>query len=66
MKYERPIDGKFLASSSVGDLPAWERFQEMLKRKQRARISVKVTIRCHGEEVGEMDGEFVALASPAG
>ena len=65
MTYERPIAGKFLASS-VGDLPAWERFQEMLKRKQRARISIKVTIRCHGEDVGEMLGEFVALASPAG
>jgi thioesterase domain-containing protein len=63
MKYERPIAGKFLASSSVGDLPAWERFQEMLKRKRRARISIKVTIRCNGEDVGEMDGEFVALAS---
>jgi len=65
MKYERPIAGKFLASSSVADLSAWDRFQEMLKRKQRARISVKVTIRCKGENVGEMQGEFVALASPA-
>jgi thioesterase domain-containing protein len=66
MKYERPIEGKFLASSSLGDLSAWERFQEMLKRKRRARISIKVTIRCHGEKVGEMLGEFVALVSPAG
>jgi thioesterase domain-containing protein len=63
MTYERPIAGKFLASSSVGDLPAWERFQEMLKRKKRARISIKVRIRCHGEDVGEMLGEFVASAS---
>jgi thioesterase domain-containing protein len=66
MKYERPIAGKFLASSSVDDLPAWGRFQEMLKRKHRARISIKVRIRCHGEDVGEMLGEFVATASPAG
>ena len=66
MKYERPIAGKFIASSSVGDLSTWERFQEMLKRKRRARISIKVTIRCHGEDVGEMLGEFVAVASPAG
>jgi thioesterase domain-containing protein len=65
MKYERPIAGKFIASSSVGDLSVWERFQAMLKRKRRARISIKVTIRCHGENVGEMQGEFVALASPA-
>jgi thioesterase domain-containing protein len=66
MKYERPIAGKFIASSSVGYLSTWERFQEMLKRKRRARISIKVTIRCHGEDVGEMLGEFVAVASPAG
>jgi thioesterase domain-containing protein len=66
MKYERPIAGKFIASSSVGDPSAWKRFQEMLKRKKRARISIKVTIRCNGEEVGEMNGDFVALASPVG
>jgi len=66
MKYERPIAGKFIASSSVGDLSAWAKFQEMLKRKQRARISIKVTIRCNGEKVGEMSGDFVAIASPAG
>ena len=66
MKYERPIAGKFLASSAVVDLSAWERFQEMLKRKGRARISIKVMIRCRGEDVGEMQGEFVAVASPAG
>ena len=66
MKYERPIAGKFIASSSVEDLTAWERFQEMLKRKRRARISIKVRIRCNGQDVGEMHGEFVALAGPAG
>jgi thioesterase domain-containing protein len=62
MKYERPIAGKFLASSSLVDLSAWELFREMLTRKRRARILIKVTIRCHGEDVGEMLGEFVALA----
>ena len=66
MKYERPIAGRFIASSSVGDRSTWERFQEMLKRKRRARISIKVTIRCHGENVGEMLGEFVAVVSAAG
>jgi thioesterase domain-containing protein len=66
MKYERPIAGKFIASSSVGDLSAWTSFQEMFKRKKRARISIKVTIRCNGEEVGEMNGDIVALANPVG
>ncbi len=64
MTYERPIADKFIASSSVGDPSAWTKFQEVFKRKQRARISIKVTIRCKGEKVGEMNGDFVALANP--
>jgi thioesterase domain-containing protein len=63
MIYERPIADKFIASSTVGDPSSWEKFQEMLKRKRRARITIKVTIRCHGEKVGEMNGDFVALAN---
>jgi thioesterase domain-containing protein len=62
MTYERPIAGKFIAFSSVEDPSTWIKFQDMLKRKHRARISVKVTIRCKGEKVGEMNGDFVALA----
>ena len=63
MKYERPITGKFIAFSSVED-SSWIKFQEILKRKHRARISIKVTIRCNNVKVGEMNGDFVALASP--
>ncbi len=66
MLYERPIADKFVASSSVGDPSAWKKFQEVFRRKQRARISVKVTIQCNGEKVGEMNGDFVALANPIG
>jgi thioesterase domain-containing protein len=66
MMYERPIVDKFIASSSAGDPSAWIKFQEVFKRKQRARISIRVTIRCKGEKVGEMNGDFVALANPIG
>lgn len=66
MTYERPIADNFSASSSIGDTSAWTKFQEMLKRKRRARISIKVTIQCKGEKVGEMSGDFVALANPVG
>ncbi len=66
MNYERPIAGKFIAFSSVEDPSAWLKFQETLKRKRRARISIKVMVRCNGEKVGEMNGEFVALANPIG
>jgi thioesterase domain-containing protein len=63
MKYEQPIANTFIASSCVGDDSAWAKFQEMLERKKRARISIKVTIQCRGEKVGEMSGDFVALAT---
>ena len=63
MKYEQPIANTFIASSCVEYDSAWAKFQEMLKRKKRARISVKVTIQCQGEKVGEMSGDFVALAT---
>lgn len=66
MVYERPIADTFIAACKVDDPSAWTKFQEMFKRKQRARISIKVTIRCNGEKVGEMNGDFVALAAPAG
>jgi thioesterase domain-containing protein len=63
MIYEQPITNTFIASSCMGDESAWAKFQEMLKRKKRARISIKVTIQCRGEKVGEMNGDFVALAN---
>lgn len=66
MVYERPIADKFVACSSMEDPSAWKKFQEVFKRKRRARISVKVTIQCNGEKVGEMNGDFVALANPIG
>lgn len=64
MIYERPIADKFIASSCVAP-SAWIKFQEMLERKRRARISINVTLRCNGKKVGKMKGDFVALAAPA-
>lgn len=64
MVYERPIADRFVASSTVGDPSAWQKFQEMFRRKHRARISMTVTLQCNGERVAEMNGDFVALADP--
>jgi thioesterase domain-containing protein len=64
MVYERPIADKFTTSSSIDDPSAWAKFQEVFRRKKRARISIRVIIQCNGEKVGEMNGEFVALAMP--
>jgi thioesterase domain-containing protein len=65
MTYDRPIADKFVATSSIDNPSDWQKFQEVFKRKKRARISVAVTLRCNGEKVGQMLGDFVALAVPA-
>ncbi|HEX9626642.1 MAG TPA: YiiD C-terminal domain-containing protein [Acidiferrobacterales bacterium] len=66
MRYERPIVAAFVASSAIQDPRTWEQFIKVLKRKHRARISVTATLHCGGENVGELEGDFVALdARPA-
>ncbi len=61
MVYERPIIGDFTASSVMPAAADWQRFIETLKRKRRARISVGAVLHCGGEEVGKLEGDFVAL-----
>jgi len=61
MNYERPMAGTFIASSALRDATAWEKFIVMLKRKNRARITVAATLHCGNEKAGEFEGEFVAL-----
>ncbi len=61
MNYERPIVSGFVAMSAIQDKTTWEKFVSMLKRKKRARISISVTLHCHGEKVGAFEGDFVAL-----
>jgi thioesterase domain-containing protein len=60
MAYERPITGTFTASASVSDTAAWRRFVETLKRKGRARFTVRSVLYLHAEKVGEFEGDFVA------
>jgi thioesterase domain-containing protein len=62
MRYERPITDTFTALSSVRDSATWRRFINMLKRKNRARTSVNSVLHCNVEKVGELEGDFVALA----
>jgi thioesterase domain-containing protein len=61
MSYECPITGPFTASASVGDPVAWTRFLSTLRRKNRARIRVTAIVRCGGEAVGRLDGDYVGI-----
>lgn len=65
MTYEQPIADRFIAACDIDDPSNWQKFQEVFRRKKRARISVTVTLHCNGEKVGQMLGDFVALAMPA-
>ncbi len=61
INYERPILGSFVASSIIQNSATWKKFLLILKKKNRARISVAVTLLCEGEKVGVFEGDFVAL-----
>ena len=66
MQYERPMTGGFTAVSTFQDSATWERFLNMLKRRQRARISLTALLLCRSEKVGELEGDFVALGFDQG
>jgi thioesterase domain-containing protein len=63
MHYELPIDGDFIARSFFNDAADWPAFVRMLSRKGRARITVSAVLEYAGQEVGRLDGEFVALGT---
>lgn len=65
MHYDNPIVEDFEAISTIPEASEWEKFLVFLQRKKRARIKVDVTLRCAGESVGRLDGEFVALTLDA-
>jgi len=61
MDYHLPIQGAFTARAYIVHADAWPRFVAMLKRKGKARISVSSVLEQGGQEVGFLQGEFVAL-----
>ena len=61
MRHLRPITGAFTATSFLAEPGAWDTFVSTYQRRKLARISVKATLRCAGELVGDLDAAFVAL-----
>lgn len=62
MEYEKPIPGDFEAVCDFGDDSAWERFQKMLARHGRARLTLAAHLVHSKERVASFEGDFVALA----
>jgi len=63
MNYKLPINGFFTARASISPPEDWQKFIRMLSRRGRARISVSSVLEYAGQAVGDLEGEFVALAA---
>lgn len=64
MTYSRPMPGDFTAVCAAPDADVWRRFLHVLRRRGRARITLGAQLECNGENVGELEGDFVALTLP--
>ncbi len=66
MTYERPITGTFTSTSETVGPTEWGEFLDTLKRRKRARMRLRSVLRCNGEKVGGLEGDFVAFDLRAG
>jgi thioesterase domain-containing protein len=61
MSYALPIKGEFTAEAIAPAPEKWQRFLATLLKYKRARISVRSVLNCEGRQVGEFEGDFVAV-----
>jgi thioesterase domain-containing protein len=61
MSYDRPIIEGFDAIADAPDPADWARLRTTLQRRRAARVHVGARLECHGERVGEFEGEFAVL-----
>lgn len=61
MSYERPIATGFTATATPPAGEAWDRLVATVQRGRPARVNVTARLRCEGQPVGELDGEFAVL-----
>jgi thioesterase domain-containing protein len=64
MEYRKPITGDFEARCTWRNESAWQRFRATLERRARARITLQAQLLLAGTEMGEFQGDFVALKRP--
>ena len=61
MRYDKPITDRFQAVCNLPQQKTWDRFMHMLQRKGRGRIHLLAQLQCHGDTVGQFEGDFVAI-----
>lgn len=66
MEYLVPFAKDFTAESSFEDEVVWGRFLKLYQRRGRGRLLVPASLYCEGEEVGKLEGAFVALSRGSG
>lgn len=65
MHHERPVSADFAVLAAAPDEPAWSRFTQTLRRRGRARCTLRAQLLAGPERAASFEGEFVALATPA-
>ncbi len=61
MSYDLPMPGEFSAEAEPPAPDRWQHFIATLARHKRARLNVRAVVRCAGQKVGELEGDFVAM-----
>jgi thioesterase domain-containing protein len=61
MSYEQPITSEFTASAIPPAPEKWQRFLSTLLKHKRARINIQSVLVCAGQQVGMLEGDFVAI-----
>ncbi len=61
MKYDKPVAEDFYAIALPPEPDNWHRFQTMLRKKHRARITIFATLHSNDEIAGKLEGDFVAF-----
>jgi len=61
MSYDLPMPTDFTAEAAAPAPEKWQRFLATLTKHKRARISIHSVLKCEGQQVGEFEGDFVAI-----
>ncbi len=61
MSYDLPMPTDFSAEAAAPAPEKWQRFLATLTKHKRARISIHSVLKCEGQQVGQFQGDFVAI-----